>query len=77
MVHADGSVTQTWEYLKEQGFQGFIAIWPRPTAVAWKIIAFFAAFEALLQLALPGERVEGPVSPTGNVPVYKVCYCWT
>lgn len=29
-------------------------------------------FEALLQLFVPGEEHIGPVSPTGNHPVYKV-----
>lgn len=72
MVHADGSISQTWDYLKQHMLQGFINIWPRPTATAWKIIACYAAFEAALQLLLPGKRVEGPVSPAGNRPVYKV-----
>ncbi|KAF8389437.1 hypothetical protein HHK36_026132 [Tetracentron sinense] len=71
MVHADGSVSQTWDYLMQHGLQGFINIWPKPTAVAWKIIAYYAAFEAFLQLFLPGKRVEGPNSPAGNRPVYK------
>ncbi|KAF5197979.1 7-dehydrocholesterol reductase [Thalictrum thalictroides] len=71
MVHADGSVVQTWNYLNQQGLQGFKDLWPIPTAIAWKIIAAFAAFEALLQLFLPGKRVEGPISPMGNQPVYK------
>lgn len=72
MVHADGSVSQTWDYLKQHGLQGFINIWPRPTALAWKIIACYAAFEAALQLLLPGKTVEGPISPQGNRPIYKV-----
>lgn len=72
MVHADGSIIQTWENLKQQGLQGLVNIWPRPTAIAWKIIAGYAAFEAALQLFLPGKRVEGPISPAGNRPVYKV-----
>ncbi|RVX03681.1 7-dehydrocholesterol reductase [Vitis vinifera] len=71
MVHADGSVLQTWDYLKQHGVQGFIDIWPRPTAIAWKLIACYAAFEAALQLFLPGKTVEGPISPCGNRPVYK------
>lgn len=77
MTHADGSVLQTWDYLKQNGLQGFINIWPRPTATAWKIIGVYAAFEAALQLLLPGKRVEGPISPTGNRPVYKVVYTLT
>ncbi|GMN62672.1 hypothetical protein TIFTF001_031750 [Ficus carica] len=71
MVHADGSILQTFDYLKQHRLQGFINIWPRPTATAWKIIACYAAFEAALQLLLPGRRVEGPISPVGNRPVYK------
>ncbi|KAL8043638.1 hypothetical protein ABFX02_09G128037 [Erythranthe guttata] len=71
MVHADGSVLQTWDYLRQHGVQGFINFWPKPTATAWKIIACYGAFEAALQLLLPGKRVEGPISPTGNRPVYK------
>lgn len=76
MVHADGSLLQTWEYLRQNGLQGFIDIWPRPTAIAWKIIACYGAFEAALQLLLPGKRVEGPISPAGNRPVYKVLDTW-
>lgn len=77
MVHADGSVIKSWDYLRQNGLQGFIDIWPRPTAVAWKLIACFGAFEAALQLLLPGKRVEGPISPTGHRPVYKVyIYCF-
>lgn len=72
MVHADGSILQTWDYLKQNGLQGFVEIWPRPTAIAWKIIVCYGAFEAALQLLLPGKRVEGPISPSGNRPVYKV-----
>ncbi|KAL5554458.1 hypothetical protein UlMin_041859 [Ulmus minor] len=49
----------------QNGLQGFLDICPIPTATAWKIIAYYAAFEALLQLLLPGKRVEGPISPTG------------
>uniref|UniRef100_A0A2P2KDY3 7-dehydrocholesterol reductase n=1 Tax=Rhizophora mucronata TaxID=61149 RepID=A0A2P2KDY3_RHIMU len=71
MVHADGSVTQTWDFLKQHGLQGLVDIWPRPTAMTFKIIACYAAFEAALQLLLPGKRVEGPISPKGNRPVYK------
>ncbi|CAL5361014.1 unnamed protein product [Camellia sinensis] len=72
MVHADGSISQALGYLRRHGLPGFINIWPKPTAIAWKMIACYAAFEAVLQLFLPGKRVEGPISPAGNRPVYKV-----
>ncbi|KAH9312236.1 hypothetical protein KI387_027271, partial [Taxus chinensis] len=71
MVHMDGSVSQVWDFCKQNGFQGFLRICPMPTLIAWTIIASYAAFEAGLQLLLPGKRVEGPVSPAGNVPIYK------
>ena len=72
MVHADGSISQMGGYLRQHGLQGFLNIWPMPTAIAWKIIVCYAAFEAALQLFLPGKRVEGPISPAGNRPIYKV-----
>ncbi|KAG2328417.1 hypothetical protein Bca52824_011145 [Brassica carinata] len=56
----DGSVVQTSGFLWENGVQGLVNIWPRPTAIAWKIIFCYGAFEAALQLLLPGKRVEGP-----------------
>lgn len=71
-VHADGSILKTFNHLRENGLQGLIDIWPKPTAIAGKLIICFALFEAALQLLLPGKRVEGPISPTGHVPVYKV-----
>ena len=74
MTQADGSVLMTWDYLKQNGVEGFINIWPRPTVIAWKIIGVYAAFEAALQLLLPGKRVVGPISPTGHRPVYKVVH---
>lgn len=74
MVHANGSLSETLGYLRLHGLQGLIKIWPKPTSVAWKIIASYAAFEALLQIFLPGKRVEGPISPAGNKPVYKVIF---
>lgn len=74
MVHADGSVLRTFGYLNQLGlFNGLRSIWPAPSLIAWRIIASFGAFEALLQLVLPGKRFEGPISPAGNIPVYKVC----
>ncbi|KAL0864517.1 hypothetical protein Bca101_043635 [Brassica carinata] len=60
MRFLDGSVVQTSGFLWENGVQGLVNIWPRPTAIAWKIIFCYGAFEAALQLLLPGKRVEGP-----------------
>ncbi|KAH7440851.1 hypothetical protein KP509_03G014000 [Ceratopteris richardii] len=68
----DGSILRTWEFLKVEGLQGLVKIWPSPLSlVAWKIISGYAVFEAALQLLLPGKEVFGPISPMGNRPVYK------
>ena len=72
MTLADGSVSETFHYLRQNGLQGLLHIWPTPTPTACKIISFYAAFEAALQLLLPGKTVYGPISPTGHRPVYKV-----
>ncbi|KAL9351192.1 hypothetical protein Peur_053872 [Populus x canadensis] len=63
MVHAEGEVSQTWDYLKQHGLQGLINIRPSPHS-----------FDAALQPLLPGKTVEGPTSPEGNRPVYKVLF---
>lgn len=48
------------------------SIIPIPSAEAWQIVAVFGTVQALLQLFTPGKEFLGPVSPKGNVPVYKV-----
>jgi len=65
----------------ERGFTGLYEIWPAPTLAAWRIIGSFAAFEAIILLAVPGKTFNGIVTPCGNVPVYKAnglqCYVLT
>ena len=39
--------------------------------VAWSAIGMFAAFQLVLMRVLPGKMVQGPLTPQGNVPVYK------
>lgn len=39
---------------------------------AWCWVGAFGVFQAALQLLVPGTTFKGPVSPKGNVPVYKV-----
>ena len=38
---------------------------------AWKIIIPYAIFQLILMKILPGKMTKGPVTPTGNVPIYK------
>uniref|UniRef100_A0A061S7K6 7-dehydrocholesterol reductase n=1 Tax=Tetraselmis sp. GSL018 TaxID=582737 RepID=A0A061S7K6_9CHLO len=67
----DGSVSEFVALAAREGAVGLWQRWPTPTAEAWAIIGTFGAVEAFLQLALPGKKFLGPVSPKGNVPVYK------
>ena len=41
------------------------------TPTAWPIIGCFAAFELPLMRVLPGPDFQWPITPDGNVPVYK------
>lgn len=72
IVNLDGSALNMWKYWKTYNFEGVRKIWPMPSFYACKLIVFFAVFEALLQVYVPGERHIGIVSPTGNRPMYKV-----
>ncbi|CAM6033731.1 unnamed protein product [Sphagnum compactum] len=80
-VNLDGSVANMWKFLRENGLRGILEIWPVPSLYAFKLIVCYSMFEALLQLFVPGEEHIGPVSPTGNHPVYKnnglACYLIT
>ncbi len=74
-THLGGSLTELAHRISELGFFGYLAETWGPVAfgspTAWTIIASFAAFELLLMRILPGARFEGPITPMGNVPVYK------
>ena len=74
----DSSVVNFYEFIRAEGFTGLRAVWPQPSAEAWTYIAVFGVLQAVLQLYAPGRIVKGPVTPKGNVPVYKVsmsCLC--
>lgn len=72
MVHTEGAVDKAYYYFYTRGWRGFKDVWPLPTMRAVKLILSFAVFEAVLLIALPGERYLGPTSPAGNRPLYKV-----
>lgn len=71
----EGSLLALWNLMLQQGFlQSIYSIW-HPyfwgSAIAWKIILVFSVFELALMRLLPGKIVQGPISPKGNIPVYK------
>ncbi|KTD11192.1 7-dehydrocholesterol reductase [Legionella gratiana] len=71
----EGSLFALWNLMLQKGFlQSIYSIW-QPyfwgSAIAWKIIFVFIVFELALMRLLPGQTFQGPISPKGNVPVYK------
>ncbi len=71
----DGSFLSFWQLIAQQGlFHTLKSIW-QPlffgSPLAWKILATFAAFELLLMKIVPGKPFLGPITPKGNVPIYK------
>ena len=73
LTHLEGSLSNVVLFAKAAGVRGVRNVWPVPSVEAWAIMGTFGAVQALLQLALPGKEHKGPVSPKGNVPVYKAC----
>jgi 7-dehydrocholesterol reductase len=67
--HLHGSLS---ELLTVAGWQTVVAHFPRPTWKAVEILLLFAALQTVLLLVLPGKRFEGPLTPNGNRPVYKL-----
>lgn len=74
-VDDQGSLIQFWDHLRQQGFFSVMAAMWAPvylgTSMGWKIIGVFAAVQLILMRVVPGKRFEGPITPKGNVPVYK------
>jgi 7-dehydrocholesterol reductase len=71
----NGSLTALFSMFAQQGFlNALVTIWQpywlgSPTA--WLLIAAFAVFELSLMKLVPGKRFLGPITPKGNIPVYK------
>jgi 7-dehydrocholesterol reductase len=74
-VELGGSFTKLGELFAEAGVLTTIKnVWAPyffGSTTAWIIIATFAGFELLLIRFLPGEKFEGPITPAGNIPIYK------
>jgi len=70
-----GSFQAFWTLAAKEGLlQTVGSIWGplffgSPTA--WKILASYAAFQLLLMRIVPGKPFHGPVTPKGNIPIYK------
>jgi len=74
-VALGGSISALGSKMASDGVLSTLwSIW-RPvffgTPTAWAMIGSLAAFELVLMRVLPGKPFHGPVTPAGNVPVYK------
>eukprot|EP00753_Platysulcus_tardus_P021307 PLAT8809.1.p1 GENE.PLAT8809.1~~PLAT8809.1.p1 ORF type:complete len:459 (+),score=171.20 PLAT8809.1:56-1378(+) len=57
-------------YLASGSIQS-LAFIPGPSALAWKMLALYGVFEAVLMVVLPGRMHTAPLTPQGNVIKYK------
>lgn len=73
--HHGGDLTAFGLFLRHYGLRGMWSVWPVPWgakgAEAWLWVVAFGAVQALMQVVVPGKTFHGPISPKGNVPVYK------
>jgi 7-dehydrocholesterol reductase len=70
-VNLDGSLTGIVEAFKQKGLRLIPEIWPWTSKRAWQLLGSYAAFEAFLQMYLPGKEFRATTTSNGNVPVYK------
>jgi 7-dehydrocholesterol reductase len=71
----EGSILSLIAFFQKSGFfQGMKEIWGPVfwgSEIAWKMIFIFALFQLFLMKLLPGKTFYGPLTPKGNIPVYK------
>jgi 7-dehydrocholesterol reductase len=70
-----GSLTRLWDMLTQQGFFSAVYEICQPiffgSPTAWLILLIFILFEFFLLKSLRGKTFYGPITPKGNIPVYK------
>lgn len=71
----NGSFEAFWHLASAQGLLATVVNLWFPlffgSATAWKILAIFASFQLLLMRLVPGKPFVGPITPKGNIPIYK------
>jgi 7-dehydrocholesterol reductase len=72
-TYLDGSLLQL---LTSEGLATVVREFPSPSWLAVKMIVLFGGFELVLLELLPGRWHEGPVTPTGHRPRYKLNAVW-
>ncbi len=73
--HLEGSFMAFWHLVWQQGL--FTTLWSisKPvffgSPLAWKIIGIYAVSQLFLMRVIPGKPFLGPITPKGNIPIYK------
>lgn len=71
----NGSLSELWNLFSQEGFFPVLVNAWSPiffgTPEAWKILGIFSAVQLLFMKVVPGETFYGPITPKGNVPIYK------
>lgn len=74
-VALNGSFNALWSLIYQNGLiNTLVDVWGPiflGTPQAWGIIGVFAAFQLVLMKAAPGKKWTGPITPNGNIPLYK------
>jgi len=74
-VSLNGSFAQLWELINQKGFFSLLSeVWGPVffgTPMAWSILLIFSSVQLFFMKALPGPLYCGPITPKGNVPIYK------
>ncbi len=74
-IELDGSLLKLWNLCLTQGILTTIwKVWAPiffGSKTAWTMIAVFGSIQLLFMKFLPGKKVSGPLTPKGNIPIYK------
>lgn len=84
-THLDGSFLSLFQLILQNGLWNTLKTICAPiffgSATAWKILGCYALFQLFIMKVVPGKPFAGPITPKGNVPIYKAngiaCYCIT
>ncbi|NDD59425.1 MAG: 7-dehydrocholesterol reductase, partial [Chlamydiae bacterium] len=70
-----GSLSALWQLFAKLGFFSTLYhIWHPVffgSLLAWKMIGIFALVQLIIMKVTPGKKFYGPITPKGNVAVYK------
>lgn len=71
----DGSFLALWHWIQKEGAFAVLRAIGQPiffgSPTAWKILIYFALFQLALMRIVPGRPFLGPITPQGNIPIYK------